>query len=82
MQSLVPHAQSLALAALPSVTVHATNAHVLTTAVQNRPLNEVQSLVPHAQSLALAALPSVTAQVATQLNFAFSTGLYADDEQS
>ena len=82
VQSLVPQVQAFPLSTVPSLTAHAaTSAHLSLDAQQNRPLAAVQSFVPQKQSLSFIALPLVTAQGGTQFNFAFSTGLYADDGQ-
>ena len=65
-QSVVPHAQFVGLAAVPSVVVQAAKRHRLSSAKQTSPVVAAsQSAVPHAQFAVLVAVPSVVEQVGT-----------------
>ena len=77
VQSVVPHAQSMELTALPSVVAHAAFfEHVLIDNEQNRPVDVVQSVVPQAQSLEFSTLPSVLEHASTA---AILEHLFKDD---
>ena len=68
-QSVVPHAQFVGLAAVPSEWEHAPKRHRLASAKQKSPVVAAsQSTVPQAQSAPLATVPSVVAQMGTALH--------------
>ena len=68
-QSVVPQAQFVGLAAVPSVVVQgAFLLHEFKEEVQKSPVVASQSVVPHAQFAGLATVPSVVAQVGEGLH--------------
>ena len=80
VQSVVPQAQSMEFAALPSVVVQiAILEHMLVDNEQNRPVDVVQSVVPQAQSLEFSTLPSVLEHASIASVLAVLEHLFNDD---